>query len=93
MLPEIFFYVFLSFFVGIVATLIGSLIWEFGAPSINRIISDLWYKTGTLDPNIKTVERSDTAKLFNAMRANRAKMFKDGTHILSKNYTHRGVRK
>jgi len=93
MKQDIAFYFVLAFVVATIVVLLSSLFWEFTQPTISRWISDLWYKTLTLDPKIKTVKRSDTAKLYQAMRANRNKMFKDGTHILSKNYTAKGDRK
>ena len=56
MKQDIAFYFVLAFVVATIVVLLSSLFWEFTQPTISRWISDLWYKTSTLDPKIKTVE-------------------------------------
>ena len=75
---------FVCLFIGLVVALLAlSLLAEMLTPLWRKVIEGQWYNSMTVSPSIETVSRSDTAKLYQAMRSVKAKMIREGRHILS----------
>ena len=73
----------IAFIVVTIGMLALALIGEALNPLWKRVVEGQWYSSMTVSPSVKTVSRSDTAKLYQAMRSVKSKMIRDGRHILS----------
>jgi len=75
---------FVCIFIALVIALLAlSLVADMLTPLWRKVVEGQWYNSMTVSPSVKTVDRHDTAKLYQAMRSVKAKMIREGRHILS----------